>query len=109
MSKLADLIRRKKGHPFCSVVVVAAGSSHRMGQDKLMAELGGMPVLARTLRALDRCSCIDEIVVVTKSEKIVEIAAGTGFMQGIFVEYGITVDDDVTDVRNGGFGSTTGK
>ena len=31
----------------------------------------------------------------------------TGFMQGIFVEYGITVDDDVTDVRNGGFGSTT--
>ena len=38
-----------------------------------------------------------------------EIDAGTGFMQGIFVEYGITVDDDVTDVRNGGFGSTTGK
>ena len=43
----------------------------------------------------------------SKEGKIVEIAAGTGFMQGIFVEYGITVDDDVTDVRNGGFGSTT--
>lgn len=28
-------------------------------------------------------------------------------MQGIFVEYGITVDDDVTDIRNGGFGSTS--
>ncbi len=28
-------------------------------------------------------------------------------MQGIFVEYGITVDDDVTEVRNGGFGSTS--
>lgn len=27
-------------------------------------------------------------------------------MQGIFVEYGITIDDDVTTVRNGGFGST---
>lgn len=39
--------------------------------------------------------------------KTVEIEAGTGFMQGIFVEYGITLDDDVTDVRNGGFGSTT--
>ena len=38
--------------------------------------------------------------------KTVEIAAGTGFMQGIFVEYGITMDDDVTAVRNGGFGST---
>ncbi len=39
--------------------------------------------------------------------KIVEIKKGDGFMQGIFVEYGITVDDDVTEVRNGGFGSTT--
>lgn len=39
--------------------------------------------------------------------KTVEIRAGEGFMQGIFVEYGITLDDDVTEVRNGGFGSTT--
>ena len=39
--------------------------------------------------------------------KTMKIGADTGFMQGIFVEYGITVDDDVTDVRNGGFGSTT--
>ena len=45
----------------------------------------------------------------TNEEKMVEVAAGSGCMQGIFVEYGITVDDDVTDVRNGGFGSTTGK
>ena len=41
--------------------------------------------------------------------KTVEIEAGTGFMQGIFVEYGITFDDDATEVRNGGFGSTTKK
>jgi len=39
--------------------------------------------------------------------KVLELEAGTGFMQGIFLEYGITMDDDVTDVRNGGFGSTT--
>lgn len=39
--------------------------------------------------------------------KTMEVRQGEGFMQGIFVEYGITVDDDVTDVRNGGFGSTT--
>ena len=43
----------------------------------------------------------------TNEGKTVQISAGNGFMQGIFVEYGITVDDDVTDVRNGGFGSTT--
>lgn len=37
------------------------------------------------------------------------IEAGTGFMQGVFVEYGITEDDNPTKKRNGGFGSTTGK
>ena len=39
--------------------------------------------------------------------KTVEIPAGTGFIQGIFLEYGITVDDDVEEIRNGGLGSTT--
>ena len=39
--------------------------------------------------------------------KSVTMEAGTGFMQGIFLEYGITEDDDATAVRNGGFGSTT--
>ncbi len=43
----------------------------------------------------------------SREGRTVELAAGTGFMQGIFVEYGITLDDDVTDRRNGGFGSTT--
>ncbi len=39
--------------------------------------------------------------------KTVNIKAGEGFAQGIFIEYGITVDDDAQGVRNGGFGSTT--
>ena len=39
--------------------------------------------------------------------KTVEVGAGTGLVQGIFLEYGITVDDDADGVRNGGFGSTT--
>lgn len=43
----------------------------------------------------------------TNEGKTVEIPAGTGFMQGIFVEYGITVDDEARGVRNGGFGSTS--
>lgn len=43
----------------------------------------------------------------TNENKTVVLVAGTGFMQGIFVQYGVTVDDDVTSVRNGGFGSTT--
>ena len=45
----------------------------------------------------------------TNEEKTIDIAQGEGFMQGIFVEYGITVDDEATGIRNGGFGSTTEK
>ena len=43
----------------------------------------------------------------SREGKVLTVAAGTGFSQGIFLEYGITVDDDVSEVRIGGFGSTT--
>ena len=43
----------------------------------------------------------------TNEGKTIEIKANQGFMQGIFVEFGITVDDDAVEIRNGGFGSTT--
>ncbi len=39
--------------------------------------------------------------------KTVEVKQGTAFVQGVFVEYGITVDDEAQGIRNGGFGSTT--
>lgn len=42
----------------------------------------------------------------SRENKSLHITAGTGFMQGIFTEYGITCDDETNDVRNGGFGST---
>ncbi len=41
--------------------------------------------------------------------KDLSVEKGTGFMQGIFMEYGITIDDDVHESRNGGFGSTTNR
>ena len=43
----------------------------------------------------------------TNEGKVVDVAAGQGFAQGIFMTYGVTEDDDVTEERNGGFGSTT--
>lgn len=43
----------------------------------------------------------------TKEGKTIVLKAGEGFMQGIFIEYGITVDDAADGIRNGGFGSTT--
>ena len=44
----------------------------------------------------------------SREEKTLELAEGMAFAQGIFMEYGITEDDDVTESRNGGFGSTDG-
>lgn len=43
----------------------------------------------------------------TNEQKTIEIKASQGFMQGIFVQFGITFDDDVSSIRDGGFGSTT--
>ena len=43
----------------------------------------------------------------SRENKTVELPAGAAFAQGVFVEYGITVDDCVETVRNGGLGSTS--
>ncbi|MCI8453099.1 MAG: deoxyuridine 5'-triphosphate nucleotidohydrolase [Lachnospiraceae bacterium] len=43
----------------------------------------------------------------SKEGKTLTADEGTGIVQGIFVGYGITTDDETTEVRNGGFGSTT--
>ena len=56
MGKFWDKLRRvqDKTRPFCTAIVPAAGSSTRMGgQDKLLADLCGAPVLMRTLCAID--------------------------------------------------------
>lgn len=42
----------------------------------------------------------------SNEEKVLEVRSGEGFMQGIFLPYGITEDDSADGVRNGGFGST---
>ncbi len=60
--------------PHCSAVIVAAGSSQRMGEDKMLLKLGELPVLARTLRAFQASPLVDEIVVVTRLEKLQEVA-----------------------------------
>ena len=43
----------------------------------------------------------------TNESRVVNIKKNTGFIQGIFLEYGITYDDDTEEIRDGGFGSTT--
>ena len=49
-----------------SAIIVAAGSSRRMGFDKLFAKLAGKPVLWHSLKAFSDCKEVDEILIVTK-------------------------------------------
>ena len=72
---LKRLFRRDRAESaFCSAVVPAAGSSSRMeGQDKILLPLGDVPLLLHTLRALDACPRIHEIVVVTRPDLILPI------------------------------------
>lgn len=45
----------------------------------------------------------------SNENKTIFVKKGDGFIQGIFLEYGITYDDEVSEIRDGGFGSTTKK
>ena len=55
------------------VVIAAAGSSSRMGgRDKLTEPLGGIPVILRTLAAVEAVPEVDEIVVVTREDRVEE-------------------------------------
>ena len=72
---LRRLFGRKEETPTCAAVIVAGGSSQRMGTDKLMMNLGELPVLVRTLRAFQTSAYVEEIVVVTRTEKLEQVAA----------------------------------
>ena len=66
---------RKEGErAFCTAVIVAAGSSQRMGSDKIFAALGGWPVLVRSVRAFEASELVDEIIIVTREEKLQMVA-----------------------------------
>ena len=39
--------------------------------------------------------------------KVISVKKGEAFIQGVFLSYGITEDDEVNTIRNGGFGSTS--
>ncbi len=66
---------REAQRPRCAALVAAAGSSSRMGGvNKLLQPLDGVPVLARTLTALQLARRIDEIVVAAREEDFLEIS-----------------------------------
>ncbi len=67
--------RQREKVPFCSAVVPAAGASNRMeGENKLFAQIGGAPVLGRTVAALAQSDQISEIVVAAREEELLTVA-----------------------------------
>lgn len=66
---------REARRPRCAALVAAAGSSSRMGGvNKLLEPLGDLPVLVRTLTALQIAEQVDEIIVASREEDLVEIS-----------------------------------
>ena len=58
----------------CGAVIVAAGSASRMGGiDKVMAPLGGEPMIVKTVRAFQNCEAIAEIIIVTRQDLVAPI------------------------------------
>ncbi len=75
MTKLTRPARRVLKLKRCGAVIVAAGSASRMGgTDKILADLGGEPVICRTVRAFDSCDAISEIVVVTSQDRLTQVS-----------------------------------
>lgn len=59
---------------YCGAVIVAAGNASRMeGIDKTMADLGGQPMIQRTVEAFQNCDGIKEIVVVTREDLLEQV------------------------------------
>lgn len=85
--------QRKRQPAVCSAVIVAAGTARRMeGIDKILAPLGELPVLAHTLDVFQDCPLVEEIVVVTREDLLVEVSR-------LCRDYGM---DKVTKVVVGG-------
>lgn len=75
MEKTKPLIEYELSNDTCSgipVIVVAGGSSSRMGQNKLLMNIGGLPVLVRTLKVFQQCDKIRNIILVASSENTLE-------------------------------------
>ena len=74
MAGLLSRLRKKPSEVRCSALVVAAGSARRMeGIDKVLAPLGELPVLVHTLYAFQDCPLIDQVVVVTREDLLLEV------------------------------------
>jgi 2-C-methyl-D-erythritol 4-phosphate cytidylyltransferase len=55
-----------------TAIIVAAGSSRRMGFDKLSVPVAGKPVIEHTIDAFERANSVADIIVVTREDRLAE-------------------------------------
>jgi len=84
MTDITRPVRKLLPLKTCGAVIVAAGTASRMGGiDKVMADLGGEPMILRTVRAFQECDPISEIVIVTREDLVEPITALTAEMDKV--------------------------
>ena len=84
ITKLTRPARKLLPLKTCGAVIVAAGNASRMGGiDKVMAQLKGEPMIARTVRTFQDCDAISEIVIVTRPDLILPITDLTRSMSKV--------------------------
>jgi len=79
ISKVTGTMRKVLPLKYCGAVIVAAGTASRMGGiDKVMAPLGGEPMIVRTVRTFQNSVAVKEIVIVTREDLIPKITSMCG-------------------------------
>lgn len=74
--KVTRAVRKALPLGRCGAVIVAAGTASRMGGiDKVMAPLGGEPMLVRTVRTFENSDAIKDIVIVTREDLVDKVTA----------------------------------
>ena len=89
ISKYTKAARKALPLKYCAAVIVAAGTASRMGGiDKVMAPLGGEPMIVRTVRTFQQCDAIREIVIVTREDLLIpmmDLCHGFDKVQAVIV------------------------
>ena len=75
-----------------TAIIVAGGSSRRMGFDKTFATLGDRPVIAHTIAAFEAAEAVDDVIVVGRGDRLAEL-------REVIVRYGFL---KVREVAAGG-------
>ena len=101
VSKVTGAMRKVLPLKNCGAVIVAAGTASRMGGiDKVMAPLGGEPMIVRTVRTFQNCDAVKEIVIVTREDLIPKVTSLCGKFDKVMAVV-VGGKDRAESVKNG--------